>query len=519
MNARLARNDGFSTVAIMVTLMLSSLLAVAAFATANNGTPLARNDQNEKQAYSAAEAGIAFYAYHVAQDPNYWTYCTNPPNSASLSPNPLWDGTGSSTRNWRNLPNSTAQYSITLVPPAGSTQCQTGLASSTFLNPQTGTFTIRSTGLYRKKKRSIVATFKRRSFVDFLWFTNYETPDPLVYPASQQATATALCTQYRRQGRPINSSTPCNDQQFITGDTVSGPMHTNDRFYTCGTPTFGASANEQIEISQPDPGYETGCGPASPNFVGTYLPGADVLTMPPSNASLATNTLFGWTFQGTTHLHFYSNGTVDIKNASINGGATVTKALPANNVMYVKNTTCATGGYTYYQHYNDPVGCGDVWIDGSYPTSLTVGADNDIIIADDLVSTDPQAEMGLIANGFVRVYHPVQWTSSTCDGSTAEVPGTPHNIAIDAAILSVRHSFLVDNATCGDPLGTLSVYGAIAQNFRGTVGTHSGSTVTTGYLKDYQYDENLRYADPPYFLDPVETSWHIVRQTEQVPAQ
>ncbi len=59
MRPRLAGNDGFTTVAIMVTAMLSGLLVIAAFATANNGTPLARADQNSKQAYSAAEAGVA----------------------------------------------------------------------------------------------------------------------------------------------------------------------------------------------------------------------------------------------------------------------------------------------------------------------------------------------------------------------------------------------------------------------------------------------------------------------------
>ncbi len=78
---------------------------------------------------------------------------------------------------------------------------------------------------------------------------------------------------------------------------------------------------------------------------------------------------------------------------------------------------------------------------------------------------------------------------------------------------------MVDNPKCGDPMGNLTVDGAIAQKYRGTVGTHSGSVVITGYLKNYIYDETLHYADPPYFMDPVETQWNVVRQTEQVPAE
>jgi hypothetical protein len=50
------------------------------------------------------------------------------------------------------------------------------------------------------------------------------------------------------------------------------------------------------------------------------------------------------------------------------------------------------------------------------------------------------------------------------------------------------------------------------------VGTHSGSTVKTGYTKGYSYDYELRYHQPPFFLDPVQAGWGILQETEQVPA-
>jgi hypothetical protein len=53
------------------------------------------------------------------------------------------------------------------------------------------------------------------------------------------------------------------------------------------------------------------------------------------------------------------------------------------------------------------------------------------------------------------------------------------------------------------------VNGAISQKFRGAVGTTGG----TGYLKDYNYDDRLRYQEPPNFLDPVQSAWHIQRET------
>ena len=60
----------------------------------------------------------------------------------------------------------------------------------------------------------------------------------------------------------------------------------------------------------------------------------------------------------------------------------------------------------------------------------------------------------------------------------------------------------------------LNVTGAIAQKFRGAVGT----TSPTGYTKNYVYDDRLRYRSPPFFLDPVQAAWKVNRSNEQVPA-
>ena len=49
---------------------------------------------------------------------------------------------------------------------------------------------------------------------------------------------------------------------------------------------------------------------------------------------------------------------------------------------------------------------------------------------------------------------------------------------IYAGILSTSHSFIVDNFSCGEALGKLNEYGAIAQDYRGPVGT-SGGTATS----------------------------------------
>ena len=90
----------------------------------------------------------------------------------------------------------------------------------------------------------------------------------------------------------------------------------------------------------------------------------------------------------------------------------------------------------------------------------------------------------------------------------------PHTVSdIYAAILAVNHSFIVDNYGCGAKLGTLNIFGAIAQVYRGPVGTGGGGG-GTGYLKNYVYDDRLAYSEPPYFLSPTSTAWYVARDTE-----
>jgi hypothetical protein len=65
----------------------------------------------------------------------------------------------------------------------------------------------------------------------------------------------------------------------------------------------------------------------------------------------------------------------------------------------------------------------------------------------------------------------------------------------------------------------LHIDGAIAQRYRGPVGTTSGGSPNTGYVKQYVYDQRLKYLSPPKFLDPVASSWGTASWAEiDVPA-
>ena len=114
----------------------------------------------------------------------------------------------------------------------------------------------------------------------------------------------------------------------------------------------------------------------------------------------------------------------------------------------------------------------------------------------DLLYANKDTDMiGLVGQNAVWVYSPINTSGNYILGNNRE---------IDAAILSVAHTFQVQNYTAGGR-GTLTVYGSIAQRFRGTVGTTGGS----GYTKAYAYDPRFRYSAPPKFLSPATTTYGV----------
>jgi hypothetical protein len=210
-------------------------------------------------------------------------------------------------------------------------------------------------------------------------------------------------------------------------------------------------------------------------------------------------------------------------------------AWPNNGVLYVDNDTgTCQGEFAIQANYDEESACGNVYVSGTYSKSLTIASRGDIIVrptlnarldnssADgDLEAVDgSDATLGLIADGYVRVGHRVnRGFGGSCSGnaSSATEPFV-NDVTIEAAILSVKHSFVVDNWDCGKA-GTLTINGAITQKYRGIVGTFSNGNVVSGFTKNYWYDDRLKYRSPPYFLAPVDSAWDVVRMHEQVPAR
>ena len=528
----LRREDGFTMGAVTVAALIATTSATVALAAASGDIQGSRNDLDQKAAYDAAQAGINDYAFHLNNDNGYWAKCDNVPNPNAVN-------LGGSTARRRAVPGNTgATYAIELLPATGQTQCQETDPVNSMLEdsgPMVGTFRIRATGYSGSEDRSIIATFRRRSFLDYVYFSQYETSDPATYGNPDTVTdAAANCEKWTREGRPPSDSTHpwCDTITWPDFDYVRGPFHTNDSITTCGSPTFGRSPSDVVEVAAPDPGWQKlagWCGSGTPNFQGTYTTNAPVLTPPPTNQSIAkvADPADNGVYDG--QVIFFINGA----NMQVYDDGVWTNGVPvpANGVIYVGNDPdlpCSTAYSPFtVTYYDETSGCGNAYVaasGGGYSKAVTIAAENDIIIYDSIVRAGASngSIMGLIANNFVRVLHayPTETIKpdgfTDCgDGSGGEI-GLP-NLTIDASIMAIQHSFIVDHYDCGTPQGTLTLHGSIAQKFRGPVGTFGGAGYQTGYNKDYNYDYRLRYLSPPYFLDPVQAAWRVQRETADFP--
>jgi hypothetical protein len=409
-----------------------------------------------------------------------------------------------------------------------------------------------------------MATFKPKSFLEYVYFTQLETSDPVTYgypeliaAANRQCSKTIAENRYatqlknasgeslNREGKTTTRSSNyvyCDTISFVGGDNIKGPMHTNDAFVICQTPTLGRNSQDPVEVGYPtSPGWfstssistsGSNCNGSDSNFKGSFEWASPPLIPPATNAKLESvaQPEFHYTGEVTICLE---GSTMKVGPGRTCSGSLYSGALPANGIIYDSNAPGCTGEYTptnvsYESTTASP--CGNLNIEGSYSKPLTIAAANDVVITNNLLKGNEEAMLGLVANNFIRVYHPVElvhpkqctpeydrWgrkigESCTEDLGITECKGNLSsaisNLKIEAALLAINHSFIVDNYKCGAQLGTLNVKGAIAQKYRGAVGTTNNS----GYIKNYEYDDKFRTNEPPEFTAPEKTAWVLGRE-------
>ncbi len=522
---------GIALVSVIGLTAVLTLVAVVSISFTLSAQRFSRNHQDWNAALGAAEAGIDDFLARLNRDRQYFERYESDLDGDGRNLNPAID-------RWAELPGTSAWYHYRVD-------------DSEVL--QAGTVTLTSTGRVGDETRSIQVRIRPESFFDFIYLTDFEVVDPDISGRSG-------CENYFGS-RP----TECNEIRFASADVLDGAVHSNDAIQIEGTPQFLDVVT--TSYNPPSGGYVNFRDRfADPFFFRAGDPAHDVFkNFPPTNDQVLVDAAnHGCVYYGPTYIHLDGETmtvrspltdiqrpadapptTVECGNVgSALGGFVENLEIPP--VIYVENATaCAP-----FSNANDdhPLGVdrqeesntslryncrfGDAFVWGELDTQLTIAARNNVSIIWDLIYQDGEWQdgtniLGLVADNFVQVRMP-RTDDNTGDRGVARRPPFPttqptgtntddlwRDPTIHAAILSVERSFRVQNHNAISPLGTLSVYGSISQKFRGPVGTGSAESMTTGFAKDYRYDQRLRGVSPPFFLDPVR-SRYVVRSWAEV---
>jgi len=566
------RDEGVALVMVIGVGSVLTLLIVAAVALSVGSSRNATADEQWNAALAAAYAGVEEYQARLSDEPSYVKYgnpsstFSNPSGNAvstvqlPITLNPAF-GLGA-TGTWVTVPGST------------NASFRYEVDNSTYA--ATGTIRVRSTGKVGERVRSITADLRQQGFIDFLYFTDYEMSDPAVVGggcpltyrwAGRGSNCTIQFSPTDRIGGPAHSNDTiltCGPTKFLGEVTTGNPAGGYDNG-GCAAASFDyGSPQYSPVVSMPATNTELKKETRTDAAVSEDVPRPGCLYTGPTRITFLDNGKMNvrspWTKFTTVKGDPATAGDATSDSrcgapAALRAPAGAEVNVPTNNVVYVQNipltginsatlaettssgnnrrckdtsgNSLSVNSNSYSQNVvgypladevppqpgvesDDSYGCrnGDLFVSGRLSGgAVTMAAENYVYVTGDITYRNADDDMlGLIGQNAVWVHNPIRSNGSFL---------TAKNRTISAAILSVQHTFLVQNHTRGsDNRGTLTVMGAIAQKFRGPVGVSNG----TGFLtKNYLYDTRFRYTAPPKFLSPVTTTYGVNVWVETAP--
>jgi hypothetical protein len=578
---RIGDDEGVALITVMGAMVVLTTFALGALAFALQGAPMSRKAQDSVTALAAAQAGIDDYISRLNVNPTYYgvnSTGVDPANLAFSSGAPV-PGSASASFRYRLLttPTETARTGFIRLQSTGTSRgvsktltgklAQPGFVNYVYytdvealdpifwrtdqvqasVNGSAGYVAGGEVHRYYASQDKVAEICTRR-YYEGRSSPAYTSSTSAPYVDHNQTTGTSV---NRTSGATVRFS--CSEIQFTGNDTIQGPLHSNDALQVNGATNF---TDRQTETSWSD--TATPAPPADRRWWGgaSSLAGyrpvyAPPLSLPSTNTQLVSHAASseGCTYKGETRITFVgasmkvlSPQTTAAPSRCLNtANRDVEQIVTVPSVIYVDDSTssCVSGaGYPMpdedatsptlpVPYASNPqsrrttsYNCqyGNAFVSGTLKAQVTVATKRDIVVVGDIRYQDGTLGsdvLGLIPNGSAWVYNPVNSAGANLLSEAASV----HRI--DAAILTVQHSFLVQNWNLGTSRSPsaadsdkLTVNGAIAQRARGPVGTGTGTAATTGYLKNYVYDSRLRYLPPPYFLAPESAPYELVQLSQ-----
>lgn len=270
---------------------------------------------------------------------------------------------------------------------------------------------------------------------------------------------------------------------WISGDTVWGPMHTQDKLRVSGDPVFMGKVTAKK-------GLYKNPSSSSPEFHGGFDSGVSIglpANMDPMKAAAQSGG------------HYISGDDV---NLTFNADGTITYQEGAAPAQTVPISTYAPNGVIVVEK-------GNVHMKGTLSGRVTVGVlkgsgsgssgKGQVWLDDDVkYSTDPSDPncndmLGIAADEDIWV------TDNAANNS---------DITIHASMFVRNGGFGAENYNTRPVSGTINLVGGIQQYQRNAVGTFSGGSINHGFQKNYRYDNRLLTDLPPEY--PTTGSYEII---------
>lgn len=305
-----------------------------------------------------------------------------------------------------------------------------------------------------------------------------------------------------------------NSTYWITGDTLWGPYHTEDRLYVSGTPVFYGKVTA---LNGTYPGTLPS-GSTNPYFYGGHEWGVAVPL--PGDISQTTSAAT------KTFSYPNSSGSYDVyfTFSSDASGGKVTYQTKATTVTYYptysKTTTSSPSTIVPLSSFGTPpvilVENGNAHVEGVVDGNVTVVA--------------KQGSTGGSKSGNISIEGNTTYKNDPRQGASDDMLGlvadndvhlvtqpSPADVYIDAAIFARTGDFGYedyDGSTHNEDMGTIYLYGSITNKNRGSVGRFniSTNTIVTGFQKNYKYDDRFYFTAPPAY--PATNTFEVVSWRE-----
>ena len=263
------------------------------------------------------------------------------------------------------------------------------------------------------------------------------------------------------------------DIYWITGDTVWGPFHSQQRLNVSGDPVFYGKVTAKNGLFKKPRSSD-------PKFYGGFQAGISLkLPVDLDPLKVAAQTGGRYISKNDVSLVFNSDGTVTYQEGSGPVTTTPLSSYAPNGAIYVDNANLRIKGTL----------SGKVTVAATGSSGAAKGnvyLDDDIVYAHDPTAGGSGDLLGICADNDVIISQNVANNS---------------DIRIDGSVFSRSGGLKAENYNGRPVSGTINLLGGIIQYQRGPVGTFSGSppVIEHGFQKRYRYDDRLMVDSPPYF--------------------